>query len=435
MAETTVIKDKRDNDVFASDYAMHVKQFNANGSVIDSSNPLPLQLGDSPSTDAFGRLRTSGTGERFDIEFTYDVQPEFMDSITANGGTIVHNATSRDVSIAVNTANGDESAEFVQHWHNPYTPGNSQLIDITGTLDAGEIGGGTASIFLKDGITGTETEISQANWHDTVDDVDWSTSQIFSIDFQSLKVGRLRFFLVRNGLLVKVHEINNDNTRVAGYWQYPSQPINWKLYNDGVNTIAEIGYFNSTNGVGFRYKLPQNANAELRAICGTVKSEGGQTLYDIEGLRRGVDMGVTAKTVSTTLIPLLTIRQKATFHSLTNYSFTIPNFYTVQTDNSVRLLILRNATLTGASYTDVSTTTSSMEYDVSATAVTGGEVVVNEYEGAGTRNNTIAGSGLLGKSLLTVASNGTQDMLTICAVRTGTNNAKVLAGFGWKEIR
>jgi hypothetical protein len=39
------------------------------------------------SYDAFGRLRTSGTGQRLDVEFIYDKQDEFFDEIT-NAGTV-----------------------------------------------------------------------------------------------------------------------------------------------------------------------------------------------------------------------------------------------------------------------------------------------------------------------------------------------------------
>ncbi len=394
-----------------------------------------IAAADSPSIDAFGRWRVSDTGQRFDIEFIYDKQPGLMDEVTANGGTISHNSSSRDVTLAVNTANGNESAEFCQHWHNPYTPGNSQLIDITGTFDAAGIGSGTASIFLKNGIDSSETEITQDNWNDTVSDVDWSKSQIFSIDFQSLKVGRLRFFLVRNGVPVKLHEINNDNLRTGGYWQYPNQPLNWKIYNDGTYTIAEIGYFNDTNGVGFRYKIAQNADAEMRAICGTVKSEGGPDLFDIEGFKRSIDMGVTSKTVGTTLIPLISIRVKTTFNSLTNHGLFIPESWTLQTDNPIRLVIIKNATLTGASWADVNINNSAMEYDISATAVSGGSAVISEYDGAGSKNSTLSGGGLLGKSLLSYGHDGSQDTLTIAAVRTTSTSAAVLAGLGWSEIR
>lgn len=396
-----------------------------------------IQFSDSPSIDAFGRARVSNTGQRFDVEFIYDKQPSLMDEITAGGATITHNSTSRDVTLAVNGTGATADAQFIQHWHNPYTPGNSQLIDITGTLDAGDIGGGTAYVFLKDGITSTDTEIVQASWNkDTVNDVDWTTSQIFQIDFQSLKVGRIRFNLVRDGIPVNVHEIVNDNQRIAGYWQYPNQPLQWRIYNDGAgNTVTEIGYFNGTNGFGFRYKVPTNAAAECRAICATVKSEGGESLFDLAGFNRYIDRGITSVSVGTTLIPILSIRPKSTFNSINNVGVAIPEGYNLQIDNPLRLVVLLNASLTGASWADVDTTNSFVEYDTSATALTGGIVIGGEYVGAGSKNTVAGTKGLPGRSVLAYGSDGTADILTLAAVRTTATNAATLAGLQWREIR
>lgn len=402
-------------------------------------NPLPtsIQASDSASIDAFGRWRVSNTGQRMDIEFVYDKQPQLMDEVIVDGATITHNADSRDVTLAINSTTATAEAEFIQHWANPYTPGNSQLIDITGTLDAAGIGGGTASIFLKNGIDSSETVITQDNWSDnTVSDVDWSKSQIFSIDFQSLKVGRLRLFLVRNGLPVKVHEITNDNVRTGGYWQLPALPLNWKLYNDGSgNTVAEIGYFNGSNGIGFRYTIPVNANAELRAICGTVKSEGGENLLDMPGLSRHVDMGTSATIVGTTLIPIMSIRMKSTFNGLANRGLAIPEGYNIQINNPIRFVLLYNATLTGASFTDVSTGISCMEYDTSATAVSGGFEVYSEYLTTGSRNTKTGAKGLLGKFPMSYGYDGVPDTITFAAIRTSSSSSSTLVSTQWREIR
>jgi hypothetical protein len=402
-----------------------------------SARDVNITVQDTFSIDAFGRWRVSNTGQRFDAEFTHDAQPQLFDQIVAGGATIVHNATSRDVTLAINGTGGTASASLIQHWANPYTPGNSQLIDITGTLDAGDIGGGTASIFLMDGITSTETEIVQTSWNkNTVSDVDWTTSQIFQMDFQSLKVGRIRFNMVRDGVPINVHEITNDNIRIPGYWQYPTQPTQWKIYNDGLgNTVTEIGYFNGTNGFGFRYKVATNAAAEMRAICVTVKSEGGESLFDLPGFNRHADMGETVTTVGTVLTPLLSIRQKSTFNSLTNVGITIPEGYNLQVDNPVRLVVILNSTLTGASWSDVDTTNSTMEFDTSATALTGGIEIGGEYIGTGSKNTVAGSKGLPGRNVLAYGSNGVGDILTLAAVRTTTTNADVLAGLTWREVR
>lgn len=391
---------------------------------------------DSPSIDAFGRWRVSNTGQRFDVEFTFDKQPALMDEIISGGATISHNATSRDVSLDINGTSGTASASFAQHWHNPYTPGNSQLIDITGTLDAGNIGTGTTSIFIKNGIDSSDTEIDQSNWSkNVVSDVDWTKSQIFQIDFQSLKVGRIRFNLVRDGLPVNVHEITNDNKVVGGYWQYPQQPVQWKIYNDGLgNTVTEMGYFNGTNGIGFRHKVATNATAECRAICATVKSEGGEGLFDISGFTRNADSGVAPITVSTTTIPILSIRQALTFNSLSNVGIAIPDSFSIQTDNPIKITVYYNATLTTPTWTSVNTR-STMEIDTTSTSLTGGIPIYSEYIGAGSKNTNTTAKGLLGRAVLAYGLDGVQDTLTIAAIKTTSTSADVLTAIHWREIR
>jgi hypothetical protein len=358
-----------------------------------------------------------------------------FDQITAGAGTITHNATSRDVTLAVVNATNGSSAHMVQHWHNPYTPGNSQLIDITGTLDAGNIGTGTAAIVLRNGITSTETVINQADWDAPNLDVDWTTSQILQIDFQSLKVGRLRINLVREGLPVQVHKIVNDNIRIEGYWQYAALPTFWRIYNAGGATIAEMGYGDANNGIFLRYTIATaNASAKVQAICVTVKSEGGAPLLDMPGFQRSADRGVTLKTISTTLIPVLSIRPSATFNSIANRSLIVPENFEVVTDNTVRYVWILNPTLTGASWTAVNTATSAVEFDIAATATTGGYIIASGYI-ATTRNTYTGGQGFLGRAPLSLGNTGTADILTLAMVRALTTNAEILASVGWKEIR
>ena len=183
---------------------------------------------DNASGDAFGRLRTSGTGQRLDIEFLYDKQPEFFDEITSNG-TVTFDKNARDLTLSIDGGNWSDSAEMRSH-PVPYTPGNSQLIDITGVLNFARLTGGTTECFLRSTISGVTQDleiITQDDWADTVEDADWTAAHIFSIDFQSLKVGRIRFNMVRDGAPVFLAQITNDNIRSSGYWQLASLPVYW----------------------------------------------------------------------------------------------------------------------------------------------------------------------------------------------------------------
>lgn len=404
---------------------------------------LNIAFGDSGSVDAFGRARVSDTGQRLDVEFLYNKQIDFFDEIIddqtagATPPTVTLNTNPRDLTLAVAATNTDQSAKMASY-PVPYTPGNSQLIEITGVLDLANIGDGSAEVFLRSNITGTPsdlTTVEQGLWTNLTSGVEWDKSHIFVIDFQSLKVGRIRFGMVVDGVFSQVAEILNDNTRDSGYWQLANLPVFWHIYNDATDTYMEIGYGDDNNAVGFRYKLTKNATATMKAICCTVKSEGGLDLKDLPGLPRAIDMAQTATTVSTTLIPLLSIRPKSTYQSLDNLILALPKIFNVETDNPIRIEIIQNASLTGASWADVDTADSSVEYDTTATAVSGGQVVYSEYITTSSKNSGNSAQGILGKTVLWNRKGTQTGIFTLAAIRTGSNNANVLAGIGWEEIR
>lgn len=392
----------------------------------------------SPADDLtmseFGERRVAAPGNRADVEFLYSKQPLIVDDISSGTGAATHRANSRDVLLTVGGAAAGATGGLRYHTWVPYTPGNGQEIDVTGTFDAAGLGG-SMSVFLRSTVSGATTlqEIPQAQWTAAVGDVDWRYSQICRISFQSLRVGRVQFALVRAGLPTKVAEITNDNLRATGYWQYAGLPPYWKVFNDTAGTVVEFGYGDDANGVGFRFALNgTQAGAQAVAICCTVKSQGGAELYDMHGYPFSTPIQA-AKTVSTTLIPVLSIRMAATFGGLTNRTLSIPTFYSVLTDNPLDYVLLYRPTLTGPSWTAVDATYSAMEYDNTASAVSGGIRIDTQSLSAG-NNQSAQADGLLGRTIMSLGS-GTADILTIAAIRAGSSDSKVKAALKWKEIR
>lgn len=397
------------------------------------------------SFDAFGRLRVSGTGQRLDAEFIYNKMPDLFDEVTSNG-TVTHNANSRDLTLALSDANNGSYATMRSH-PVPYTPGNSQLWEGTGTLNGAGISGGTTECFLRSSISGSVTEVvsEQSNWwmmrQNANYTLDWSKSHIFQIDFQSLKVGTIRFGIVHNGQTVPVTHIHNSNVRASGYWQLPSLQSYWRLYTTGGTTYMEIGYGDEANAVGFRHKVDANASATMRAVCCTVKSEGGDNLIDMSGFQRGTDRGVSPATVSTTLVPLISIRARSTFNSFPNLGLIRPNAYSAQSNEAVLLRVVEGGTLTGASWSNVDTNNSIAEVDTSASAISGGRVIgLPDYiyatsSGAAATRLSQSADGLLGKAILWDRQGSESGIISLCAVRTGAADASVLAALHWDELR
>ena len=387
--------------------------------------------------DAFERLRVSTPDTRLDLEFHYDEAFDLCDQ-RVNNGTITHNANARDMTLSLSDANSGSYA-WLSSYPVPYTPGNSQLIDVTGCLDLAAIGGGNAEIFYRTKVSGSveTTTYDQSTWSALTTGIDWTKSQLFAIDFQSLKVGKVRFGLGHTGEFKEVYQLNFANTLAGtGYWQLAQGSVFWRIINDATYTYMEIGYGDENNAVGFRYKIAANASATMKAICSTVKSEGGKSLANLPGLSRSGSMGVTAKTVSTTRIPLMSIQVDSTFNSVPNLQLVIPKALSVISSQDIRVDVIVGGTLTGAVFADVDTTNSCVELDTTATAISGGRTEYSMYLAGGKGSDTASAANLLGKSVLWARNDDTLNgRLSICAVRTGGTNASVLAALDWEELR
>lgn len=398
---------------------------------------VSAQYSDSGNLDAFGRLRVASTGQRFDSTFTYDKQPLLFDEITAGTGTATHNANLRAVYLSTGGTASGAAATLRQRYYNPYTPGNSQFVAITGALNPddntwtnakAEIGYGDAtnavgfrydangaSIFVRSSISGSAADlvsVGQTSWNaNTVSDVDWTKSQIFMIDFQSLAVGRIRFYLDRGGVGVLVHEVVNDNLRVGPYWQLASLPVYWSVENTG--TAADT--------------------CRVLAVCSTVKSEGGADLEDLPGFPFTTSTSSTVE-VSTTLIPIISIQLQTTFNSLTYRPLVWPETVEVYSaDQPVKVIIVLNGSLTNASFASVNSN-SGVYADVAATAITGGTHIDTFFVAGSNRGNSNRNE-IAGRTPLSVYNGPTGDKLTVAAIRAGGVNANILAAIDWREIR
>lgn len=403
------------------------------------NTPQHISFGDSGSVDAFSRARVSDTGQRFDVTFALNKQPLLIDEIVAGTGSATHDTNLRAVYLSTGGTASGAKAKLKSRYYVPYTPGNSQLITITGNLNpdnvaftncVAEIGYGDDNhavgfrkdangvwVFIRSSITGSAADLTAVkfeNWdnYHVLTDVDWTKSQIFVIDFQSLAVGRVRFYLDRSGELIPCHEITNDNIKVGPYWGLASLPAFWSVTNTG--TAA--------------------ATCRILAICATVKSEGGLSLEQLLGFP------FTAKrsallTVSTTQIPLLSIQVQTTYNTLFNHTLVLPRSVSVYSDDQgVEYQVVLNPTLTGPSWTQVHAN-SSVYYDVTASAMTGGRAIATNYISGAARGGVDRFS-LEGRVPLSVyGGTATGDILTIGVVRTGSTNANCKGAIDYAEVR
>jgi len=242
-----------------------------------------IQWQDTGNIDAFGRARVSQLTTQFDAKQLHDKLPLFIDEETNGTATATHSTQEARTQLTT-VASGDWVVMQTKQRFN-YQSGKSQLLFMTFnsfdiqsdvTKRIGYFSSSTTSPYTasQDGLwlesdgtdisvnvsqEGTNVQVTQSNFNlDVLDGtgksgvtVDWDDNCILVIDFEWLGVGRVRWGLVINGLIVYFHESLHANNSLQGvYMSSPNQPLRWELRQGG----ATSGTFNY--------------------ICATVASEG-----------------------------------------------------------------------------------------------------------------------------------------------------------------
>lgn len=318
------------------------------------------EYGDTPSIDAFDRLRTSEPFTIFDSKQLFDKQPLFWDEDLGGSATSTHSVTDARTRLSVTANAADYVIRQTKQWFN-YQPGKSQLILITfqGSQTTGLTkrvglfnGTGTNNLTPNNGIffetdgsvswniakNGTTTEtVTQSNWNvDPLDGtgpsgitLDFNATQIAIIDFEWLGVGRVRVGFVIDGLIYYVHYFNhaNDPTFTSVYMSTPNLPLRYDIQTDGT-TAGDFDH-----------------------ICSSVMSEGG---IEKTGVLRVADTGsdhVDASTANT-IYAVVGIRLKTNYLGIT----VIPEAISMVNENNddFRWSLCLNPTVNGTfTYSDL----------------------------------------------------------------------------------
>jgi len=397
-------------------------------------------------TDAFGRLRVSNPTTLFDSQHRYQDNGKWA---TANNGTsntqhIIHQSA---VDLNVGTANNDYVYRETTRVF-AYQPGKSLLIMNTFAMNepkanltqrVGYFGtdngiylenDGTTNYFvLRSNSTGTitETRVAQANWNiDTFDGTGYSAqngtehssglditkTNIFWTDIEWLGVGDIRCGFVVDGRLMRAHVFHNDNRNTVPYMTTACLPLRYEIKNTGITAN----------------------NSTLKQICSTVISEGG---YAITGKQRSASGSVTApKNIPTagTFTPIISIRLKSDKLD----ALVVPNFVEFMglTNNSIyRYKIVVGGTLTGASWNSAATS-SAVEWDTAATAISGGDDVKIGFLNVGAGTGAAVSGFQDGLFKFQLERNGfTANATLFSLVATASVNGKDAVGaMDWEEI-
>lgn len=350
-----------------------------------------ISFSDTGSLDAFSRLRTSEPEDLISVQCQYDADPlQLEGGATGTGVAPAHDADTRMVALSATAGSGTSFLQSYQY--SPYQPGRSQFVATTfvigtgvagATVDIGYFDSTNGVILRQNGATNyqlilrtsTGGSVSDANivaqsaWNiDTMlsgtgpsgQTIDFTKAQIMIIDLQFLGMGRVRVGFDINGILYYVHEFLNANNLAVPYMQSATLPIGM-LITATETAGTKTSYFK----------------------CATVQSEGGNLSL----------LGNTFSTPETTAtagngsrVPLLAIRPKTTFNSLTNRElFELLEIDILATGaDPVYWELVVGGNYSGQTYADVNATYSGFEYTSvpgAYTNLTGGVILDSGYIG------------------------------------------------------
>ena len=264
--------------------------------------------------------------------------------------------------------------------------------------------------------------MSQASWSiDPFDGsgpsgvtLDFTKGQIFWVDLQWLSLGRIRIGFDVGGELLYAHEFLAANVLDVPVTSTGNLPVRWEIVNTGAPAGAKT----------------------LTAICSTVFSEGGIDRELGHPFTHG--NGATTRTISTTPIPIISIRPATTFNSIANRVKVRPESIDVLTDKDVFVqLIYAPSSITNVSWQSP-VTHSSMETDIAGTAIAGGVIIQGGYVATGGKKDV--GSGLMpfiSKLPIALDAAGTDQSrsLSVVLTRVGDADAAAVAQINWTEVR
>jgi len=260
------------------------------------------------------------------------------------------------------------------------------------------------------GVAATDTWVAQSDWNvDTFDGngdsgvtLDPTKGNVYQLQYQWLGFGMIKFFIENGttGNMVNVHNIQYANANTVLSAVNPSFP-------------CYVGAINTTN------------TSNITVSTGSLMA-GVQGLKEITGLNNGA----SAAKVNTgaTEIPILSIRNKVVYQNKLNRVDVKLSYMSSSAEHTkaVTVNFYANATLVAASWVDVSTNTSVVEKDTSATSFSGGRKLFSLALGK-TGNETIQ----LTNALAGLLHPG--DVLTATSIPASGNNSETSISFNWTE--
>ena len=390
-----------------------------------------------PNFSNNNRLKVSPYQTVFFNTFQYGKETDVWDErLVGVGATATFNASSSNVIMEVGSAAGSSVVRQTKNVMR-YIPGRSATLAFAIRLDTPQVGirrrfglfdenngtyfeddGGTYSYVIRSNTTGivTETRVYRDDWNGEKFDgngytgitADATKQQMISINYEWYGAGLLEFAWLMQNETIASHTFENSNTLDTVWCSTPFLPIRVEIEN--VTGVAGTHYiYQGSNS------LIQEGEPEKLGILESIANPiAGTTLAD-----------------ANTFYPVVSLRLKS--NQLGAVAL-LRSLQAVTNDNTnVYWKLIENPTLTGASWTDHPDENSFTQYDTSATATTGGNIVLSGF--------TISGGAALTpideKAQLQIGRSGIgtiSDIYTLACASPNTNK-KALAVLNWIEQR
>lgn len=415
---------------------------------VSSPTGLVTAFSDSPSLDAFGRVRMSSPITLFDSRQFYGDTSIYWENAFVGTGAISAQPARASVFVQNGGTLNGAKATRQSRYNFLYQAGRSLAIFETFVLGAqfancrkrvgyfnevrADAGDG---IFLEQdgtngeylvlrtstsGVSSDANKVARADWNiDPMDGtgpskitLDFTKTQIMMIDLQYLGVGRVRIGWDVDGVVYLCHEFRNANNLTVVYMRSPDLNVRYEIENVGASTSTQIEH-----------------------ICSAVMVEGGATPGS-RGVLQTAKNANAGKSI-TTRVPILSVRAKTAMNGQRNRGHIfIEGLDALVATHPAILEIVLNGTLSGGAgvWTDISATESIAEYNTDRTTIANGRVLqtIPVTAGSGTTRGSAQAS--IGNEFPLVYTDllSVQDTLTIVGTAQ-TNPSVVFCSINWKE--
>lgn len=395
------------------------------------------------ATDAFGRFRVSSPYTLFDSFHRYQDNAKITQYTTGTNSTSTHEIHSGAIVMSVGT---DAKAAVLRESSRSfaYQPGKSLMVlqtFVMGSYQAGtrmRVGyfdSQNGHYIERDGeniyfvrrstsLTGSviETRVHKNDWNlNRLDGTDASkivlnldVAQILYTEIEWLGVGSVIQGFVINAQFVPCHRWDwaNQPGATSSYMATACLPVRAELENTTATTTS----------------------SSMKLICTSVLSEGG---YEVRGRPRSIGHGISTPynlVAQNTIYPILTMRLKPTRLG----GIVIPKNFTIGVDKAAnyKYFIVVGGVTSGGTWEDAGATDSSVQYNLSAASITGGNTV--EVGFINSSNQASVSPSLSDFPFLYQLERnsftGTGTEFTICLVTDVNTGPKAWCALNWEEI-